>query len=389
MIVLVAGAIGIVVVTRDDGDEIAQKPGEIFLEEASSPGQNPFGSLRGTPISVTTTTSRASTTTTAATTSTAGGATSMATVSGGERGLYGGSLDTRVCDPEGQIRFFQDNRQVAVAFVQALNTDPTLKWSGGTQVSIDQLPEYIRTLTPVTLMNDTRVTNHGYRNGRATALQSILQAGTAVMVDTYGVPRVKCNCGNPLAPPVPVTATPVYTGPQWPTFNPANVVVVNQTNVTINVFVLQNTDSAGTIERTPGSDGTDVELPPITAPDGQVLGTGDVQATLTWSGVCDLDLHVIDPSGTEIEYSNPRSPTGGQLDVDDQGEGGGTHVENVFWPTGGAPRGQYTVYVQNYASNGAGSCAYTLVVSSDGRRVGGGSGSLADEQSSSPVTFSY
>jgi hypothetical protein len=40
----------------------------------------------------------------------------------------------------------------------------------------------------VILQRDTRVTNHGFRNGRATPTQSILQAGTAVLVDEYGVP---------------------------------------------------------------------------------------------------------------------------------------------------------------------------------------------------------
>ena len=30
----------------------------------------------------------------------------------------------------------------------------------------------------------------------------MLQSGTAVLVDRYGTPRVKCNCGNPLTKPV-------------------------------------------------------------------------------------------------------------------------------------------------------------------------------------------
>ena len=48
---------------------------------------------------------------------------------------------------------------------------------------------------------DTRVTNHGFNDGEATPFQSLLEAGTAVLVDNTGVPRVKCNCGNPLAEP--------------------------------------------------------------------------------------------------------------------------------------------------------------------------------------------
>jgi hypothetical protein len=80
------------------------------------------------------------------------------------------------------------------------------------------------------------------------------------------------------------------------------------------------------------------------------LGTGDVQVTLNWpqTGV-DLDLHVVDPSGTEIWYHNPSSPTGGQLDWDNQ-DGGGT-PENIFWAGGSAPKGTYKVSVVYYGGD--------------------------------------
>lgn len=389
VLVILAAAVTVVIVTRDDDDDdFAGGPGEIFLEPASSEGSRPFGSLTGTAVSITTTTASTSTTQRSTTTTIAG---SVPTVSGGERGLYGGSLDTQVCDPEGQIRFLQNDRSMATAFVGALNADPTLRWSGGNQVTVEQLPSYIRELTPMSLTRDTRVTNYGYNNGRATGRQSVLQAGTAVMVDRYGVPRVKCNCGNPLTPPIPVTTTPIYTGPQWPSFTPANIVVINQTTVVIEVFILTNTSGAGTIERTPGSDGRDEEVPPITAPNGQVLGTGDVQFTLTWTGDCDLDLHVIDPSGAEIYYGDPTSATGGTLDVDDIPDAGatGTHVENIYWPTGSAPRGSYLGGVVNIYGNTSGSCPFTLTASADGRRVGATSGSLADGAESTAVDFVY
>jgi len=93
----------------------------------------------------------------------------------------------------------------------------------------------------------------------------------------------------------------------------------------------------------------------LTVPPRLTLGTGDVQVTLLWADGNDLDLHVIDPSGAEIYFSNPKSPTGGTLDHDDTAgcNSTGTHVENVFWPTGGAPRGRYQVFVKNYTSCGA------------------------------------
>ncbi len=386
-----------------DDDETAS--GEIFLEEAGSTGQDPFGSLPGPVIPVSATAPAPQATTAPATVATR-------TVNGGERGLYGGSLDGGRCDPEGQIAFLAANPSLASAFVNALNRDPALRWSGGTTVSTAQLPQYIRELTSVTLANDTRVTNYGYRNGRATPRQAVLQAGTAVMVDRYGVPRIKCNCGNPLTPPQAVSTTPVYTGTRWPGFNPATIVVVNQSTVQIDVFVLVNLTGTGTIERTPGSEGTDVPVgaepptttppattppataPPATAPPATAppvtpvpLGTGDVRVTLTWTGDCDLDLHVIDPTGFEISYGDPTSPSGGQLDVDDIPDAGetGTHVENVFWPAGAAPRGTYTAFVRNLGGYSSSACDYSLQVFVNGVPAGGSSGSLGDTDSPETV----
>jgi len=61
---------------------------------------------------------------------------------------------------------------------------------------IGALSRYIRDLRPVTLTRDTRATNHAFVDGRAVAFQSILQAGTAVLVDDKGVPVARCRCGR-------------------------------------------------------------------------------------------------------------------------------------------------------------------------------------------------
>jgi len=75
--------------------------------------------------------------------------------------------------------------------------------------------DYVATLEPRVLLHDTRVTNHGFSGGRAVPLQSVLQAGTAVLVDAVGVPLTRCACGNPLAPPG-ASGSEVMSGPSWP-----------------------------------------------------------------------------------------------------------------------------------------------------------------------------
>jgi len=131
---------------------------------------------------------------------------------------------------------------------------------------------------------------------------------------------------------------------------------------------------------------------PLAVPPGLNLGTGDVQITLVWADGNDLDLHVIDPSGTEIYFSNPKSPTGGTLDHDDTAGCAttGTHVENVFWPTGGAPPGRYRVFVKNYSSCGAPS-RYSLNATAKTNVVISSSGTVgAHEGDQTPVSeFSF
>ncbi len=109
-------------------------------------------------------------------------------------------------------------------------------------------------------------------------------------------------------------------------------------------------------------------------PGEPTLGTGDVQVTLRWSSTADLDLEVIDPQGAAINYDNRQSPSGGQLDVDSNGACENTTadpVENVFWPAGGSPDGEYTIVVSYFGEcdGGTGPQAYTLEVKLGGADV--------------------
>lgn len=85
-------------------------------------------------------------------------------------------------------------------------------------IAPSEVGDYIAGLTPVVLREDTRVTNHGFVDGRANPFEAVLQAGSAVMVDERGVPRVRCACGNPLAEPTGASSAD-YSGERWEGFD--------------------------------------------------------------------------------------------------------------------------------------------------------------------------
>ena len=286
-------------------------------------------------------------------------------------------MDQSSCDPQKLIDFLKSEPQKAAA------------WATVQGITVEQIPRFVRSLTPVVLRADTRVTNHGYYNGRATPIQSVLEAGTAVLVDDLGQPRVKCYCGNPLAPPLPQTQGVRYTGDPWPGFQQTNIItIVNTTNIRITNFVLVDLEKPGHFTRPPGvpeegpppdgeimtDDLCDLFPEDCPDPDEPVLGTGDVQVTLRWYSPADLDLAVTDPRGESINFSEPRSRSGGQLDVDSNGNCAtktSNPVENVFWPTGKSPDGTYTVTVSYYAEcpGGTGPQSFELTVLVGGQEI--------------------
>nr|WP_240496853.1 DUF6777 domain-containing protein [Streptomyces torulosus] len=223
-----------VVLTRTGGSG-GNGDGEVFLQAAGKSGPDPFTKSTATDSSVPQSPSASPTPSEPANVTRA--------VDGSAPGLYGGTRNTASCDVEKQIEYLQavpakNEAFAAVAGVQA---------SG--------VPGYLRSLTPVQLRMDTRVTNHGYRDGAATAYQAVLQAGTAVLVDDRGVPRVRCACGNPLRPPVALKTTPEPKGDAWPSYRPQNVVVVESSTVVINVFILYDPDRDDWFSRQSGDTG--------------------------------------------------------------------------------------------------------------------------------------
>ncbi|ORT56755.1 hypothetical protein BKD26_26660 [Streptomyces sp. CB03238] len=164
---------------------------------------------------------------------------------GSRRGLYGGTKNVASCDVERQIEYLAAEPAKNRAFATALRIQPPT------------VPDYLRSLTPLRLRADTWVTNHGYRDGAPRAYQAVLQAGTAVLVDNRGAPRVRCACGNPLGDPVITRTAPRPTGTPWPGYRMSNTVVVKPATQVVKVFVIVDIDTGEWIARHRGDSNAD------------------------------------------------------------------------------------------------------------------------------------
>jgi hypothetical protein len=259
--------------------------GEIFLEPAAAPGPDPFTDSAAAPAPPSTValadpvslgSPDATAPPLAAPPAAAGGQGGTKSYAGGTPGLYGGTRDKASCDREQMISFLAANPSKARA------------WADAQGIGVDEVPTYIRSLTPVVLRGDTRVTNYGYSGGRPTARQSVLQAGTAVLVDRFGEPQAKCNCGNPLNAPRAVPTAPKYTGPKWQGFNPGGVTVVVKNTTVINVITIVDITTGTPFGRPTGPNpGPDRALPGApSAPPPAAAAPNPAPTTGPASGSC-------------------------------------------------------------------------------------------------------
>ena len=84
--------------------------------------------------------------------------------------------------------------------VDELRADPAraAAWAQVQRVPVERIPEFVAGLTPVLLRADTAVVDYGYRDGAFVPAPTVLATGTAVFINGYGEPTVKCFNGDPL-----------------------------------------------------------------------------------------------------------------------------------------------------------------------------------------------
>lgn len=166
------------------------------------------------------------------------------TASGNLVAAHGGVRGAGRCSAAVLAGYFErrDNTLKAEAWAEALDLDP------------DAIGPHLAMLTPVILLRDVWAVAHDFRGGAAEPYDAVLQAGTDVLVDLRGVPRVRCADASPLLPAQPVSsADPV--GTPWPGFDLTAVTTISA-GAPGEVFVLADPTSDDRFERPVGGDGT-------------------------------------------------------------------------------------------------------------------------------------
>ena len=162
---------------------------------------------------------------------------------GSTPGMYGAAPNGEVCDLDRLAGALVANPRVGTG------------WAAVHGLEFEELGEFLAALTPVVVLEDTLVTNYGWRNGTIVPRQAILQRGTTILIDGQGVPAARCLSGSPLRSPLVLPARPIFEGSQWDGFQGSAAASVTPATRPVDEFVLVDIRSGKPITRSAGFEG--------------------------------------------------------------------------------------------------------------------------------------
>ena len=222
-VLVIAGGVTAAVLLRGP-DQVAIPQVVVTLEPVGNAGPDPFVGVKGvSPVKAISDPVRSAAAATAASMS-RDETTGTLSTAGTTNNLYGGAQSTELFGGSGNLGECDVPK---LAEFLAANPDKARAWAEVRGIAPERISAYLQTLTPVVLLQDTLVTNYGFSGGVATPRQSVLQAGTAVLVDATGQPVVRCACGNPLTAPATINLpSATVQGTPWVGYDPARAVLV-------------------------------------------------------------------------------------------------------------------------------------------------------------------
>ncbi|MFD6303086.1 DUF6777 domain-containing protein [Streptomyces sp. NPDC060223] len=217
---------------------------------------------------------------------------------GNEAGLYGGTRDTGRCNKAKLVEFL----------LKPENSGKAKEWARVQGLDgVDEIPGFVRKLTPVVLRGDTLVKNHDFEKGKAVAFEALLEAGIAILVDQLGKPAVQCSCGNPLSTfDHDIGKTDVKfddDNKKWPSYDSKKLTKVEPAPEDDPVEVYELVDiekpNAG-LERSPGSHGTGDKVLP-TAPGDDSSPAVTVEVPDVTGKPVEEAVQILESAGFEAE----------------------------------------------------------------------------------------
>ena len=97
------------------------------------------------------------------------------------------------------------------------------------------------------LRADVLVDEHEWTGSADSTYPAVLQAGSAVLVDDRGIPRVRCTSGNPLDPPDDALGDDL-AGKPWRWFTPSAVATVNPADRPLPAFPAIDLESGAAVQ---------------------------------------------------------------------------------------------------------------------------------------------
>jgi hypothetical protein len=176
---------------------------------------------------------------------------------GSTPGTYGAAADGEVCDVPLLVGRLAANPLVAEA------------WALVHGITVPGIEGFAAGLTPVILLGDTLVMDHGYDSGKILPRRAVLQRGTAVLVDGRGRPAVRCLSGSPLLAAPSLSGEVAARGAAWPGFAAGRLSEVVPADREVAEFVLLDVATGLPLRRVPGVAGAQAALAgPVVAVEG-------------------------------------------------------------------------------------------------------------------------
>jgi hypothetical protein len=187
------------------------------------------------------------------------------------------------------------------SLVNQLSADPSrgAAWAKSLGIEESGIGGFVNTLSAVSLRADTNVTAYGYGGGQFQPYPATLQAGTAVLVNSYGEPTVKCYSGDPLGPPTDSNNSASLVGVPWNGFVRERTIIVTPAPAPITQIVVVDPGNKQTPKPMPPNPDPKKNPGPPTTKGGQLLLTGthnyDGTVTLSDGRILGTDGKILPP----------------------------------------------------------------------------------------------